>query len=102
VIAARFARAGDPRGAATETISGGGDEITMTWYDCLTPFVLNVPPGFMPERPIGVFSTFFPARGAQIEWNGRFAGGTPWEEKRGDRQSSSACLAWSETWVKPK
>jgi hypothetical protein len=21
---------------------------------------------------------------------------------RGDRQSSSACLAWSETWVKPK
>jgi hypothetical protein len=26
----------------------------------------------------------------------------PWAEMRGDRQSSSACLAWSETWVKPK
>jgi len=23
-------------------------------------------------------------------------------EMRGDRQSSSACLAWSETWVKPR
>jgi hypothetical protein len=102
VIAAKFARAGDPRGAATETVSGGGDEITLTWYDCITPFVLNAPPGFIPERPIGVFSTFFPARGAQVEWNGRFAAGTPWEEKRGDRPSSSACLAWSETWVKPK
>ena len=25
-----------------------------------------------------------------------------WAEQRGDRQSSSACLAWSETWVKPR
>jgi len=54
------------------------------------------------NRPIGVFSTFFPARGAQVELNGRFAGGQIWAEKRGDRESSSACLAWSETWVKPR
>jgi hypothetical protein len=25
-----------------------------------------------------------------------------WPEMRGDRQGSSACLAWSETWVKPR
>jgi len=49
-----------------------------------------------------VFSTFFPARSAQVEWNGRFATGQPWAETRGDRQASSACLAWSETWIKPR
>ncbi|MBI4588501.1 MAG: hypothetical protein HY725_06650, partial [Candidatus Rokubacteria bacterium] len=54
------------------------------------------------NRPIGVFSTFFPAREAQVEMDGRFAAGSPWPETRGDRQSSSACLAWSETWVKPR
>jgi hypothetical protein len=37
-----------------------------------------------------------------VELNGRVATGQPWAEMRGDRQSSSACLAWSETWVKPR
>ena len=32
----------------------------------------------------------------------RFASGKVWPEMRGDRQGSSACLAWSETWVKPR
>ena len=100
VISARFQRAGDPRSTATESIVSDADRIRMTWYDCIEPFVLNAPPGFN-NRPIGVFSTFFPARSAQVEWNGRFATGQPWAETRGDRQASSACLAWSETWVKP-
>ena len=102
VTSADFAREGDPRAMATETIIGGNDVITMTWYDFVEPFVLDIPPGFVPERPIGVFSTFFPARRAQVEFNGAFASGAPWSEMRGDRPSSSACLAWSETWVKPR
>ena len=65
------------------------------------PFVLTMAPG-MGNRPLGVFSTFFPARSAQIELNARFAPDTPWLEMRGDRQSTSACLAWSETWVAPR
>ena len=101
VIAAEFARAGDPRSTAVETIVSASDRIRMTWYDCIEPFVLNAPPGFN-DRPIGVFSTFFPARSAQVELNGKFATASPWPEMRGDRQGSSACLAWSETWVKPK
>ncbi len=101
VIAAEFGRAGDPRSTAVETVISGADRIRLTWYDCIEPFVLNAPPGFN-NRPIGVFSTFFPARSAQVEWNGRFATGQPWAETRGDRQASSACLAWSETWIKPR
>jgi hypothetical protein len=101
VVAAAFARHGGPWSTATETVTAADTRIALTWYDCIAPFVLSAPPGFN-NRPIGVFSTFFPARSAQIEVNGRVATGLPWPEMRGDRQSSSACLAWSETWVKPK
>ena len=101
VIAAEFARGGDPRGVAWETITSSTEKIRLTWYDCLAPFVLTMEPGSN-NRPIGVFSTFFPARSAQAEINGMAATTKPWAEKRGDRDSSSACLAWSETWVKPR
>ena len=101
VISAVFERAGGPRSSATEMVLGADARITLSWYDCIAPFVLHAPPGFN-DRPIGVFSTFFPARGAQIEMNGRVAPGSVWPEMRGDRQGSSACLAWSETWVKPR
>jgi hypothetical protein len=101
VITAEFARGGDPRSTAWETVVSANDRIRLTWYDCIEPFVLNAPPGFN-NRPIGVFSTFFPARGAQAEINGRIATGQPWAEMRGDRHASSCTLAWSETWVKPR
>jgi len=95
VIAARFDRHGGPWSTATDA------RVTMSWYDCIEPFVLHAPPGFN-DRPIGVFSTFFPARAAQLELNGKVATGQVWAEMRGDRQGSSATLAWSETWVKPR
>lgn len=101
VVGAQFTRAGDPRATAVEIVISATERILLTWYDCIDPFVLTMAPGTN-NRPIGVFSTFFPAKSAQIEVNGRFAPGAPWAEMRGDRQSSSACLAWSETWVKPR
>ena len=101
VFAAQFARSGDPHSAAVETVDSALDSIVLTWHDCIEPFVLTMAPG-MGNRPIGVFSTFFPAKSAQIEMNGRFAPHSTWLEMRGDRQSSSACLALSETWVKPR
>jgi hypothetical protein len=101
VLAAQFARAGDPHSTAVEAVTSATERILLTWYDCIDPFVLTMAPGTN-NRPLGVFSTFFPAKSAQVELNGRFAGGVPWAEMRGDRQSSTACLAWSETWVKPR
>jgi hypothetical protein len=101
VAAATFERAGGPWSTATESVVAADSCITLSWYDCIDPFVLNAPPGFN-DRPIGVFSTFFPARSAQLEIDGRVAAGSVWPEMRGDRQGSSATLAWSETWVKPR
>ena len=100
VIAAAFERLGDPRSSVVELVESDDDLVRMTWYDCIAPFVLHMPPGTN-DRPIGVYTTFFPARSAQLSLNGRFAEGLPWAEKRGDRDSSSAVLAWSETWVGP-
>jgi hypothetical protein len=101
VVAAAFERRGGPWSTATETVVAANARIALSWYDCIEPFVLHAPPGFN-DRPIGVFSTFFPARAAQLEMDGRVATGRVWPEMRGDRQSSSACLAWSESWVKPR
>jgi hypothetical protein len=101
VYHATFTRSGDPRSATVESIVGEHAKIRLTWWDTIEPFVLNAPPGFN-DRPLGVFSTFFPARAAQAEINGAALPGQPWPETRGDRQSSSCCLAWSETWVKPR
>jgi len=58
-------------------------------------------PGVM-NRPLGVYSTFIPARGAQLSVNGQAAPGKVFPQERGGKASSSCVLAWSETWVKPR
>ena len=98
---AEFSRSGSIAGGASEVMVTPDTEVVLSWSDFLPPFVLTMPPGYN-NRPIGVFSTFFPARSAQILLNGEAASGKPWLEKRGDRDAASACLAWSETWVKPR
>jgi hypothetical protein len=48
-----------------------------------------------------VYSCFIPAKAARVTLNGDQALGDVAQEMRGDKPSSSACLAWSETWVRP-
>jgi hypothetical protein len=101
ITAAVFTREGTPHVSATERVEAADGAWRLTWSDFVEPFVLTLPPGFN-GRPLGVFSTFFPARSARVEFGGRVATGQPWSEMRGDRPSSSACLALSETWVAPR
>lgn len=101
VTQAVFNRSGGIATRAAELVTAKDAEVLLSWEDFIEPFVLTMRPGSA-NRPIGVFSTFFPARAARMALNGRVAAGTPWMEKRGERDSTSACLAWSETWVKPR
>lgn len=101
VVPAQFARYGDPRSSAVELIESDDDVVRMTWFDCMDAFVMNAPPG-TDGRPIGVYTTFFPARGAQLSLNNEFATAKSWQDQRGGREFSSCVLAWSETWVKPR
>ena len=63
VTPAVFARDGDPRGTVTELIETDAELVRMTWWNCDEPFVINAPAA-MTGRPIGVYTTFFPARSA--------------------------------------
>jgi hypothetical protein len=101
VIDAIFGKTGDHRSFWTETVDSEEDAIVLTWYDFLEPFMLRAEAGSVPTRPHGVYSCFIPAGRAQITLNGMVAQGKPMPELRGDRKSSTACLAWSETWVRP-
>jgi hypothetical protein len=100
VIAATFAREGTPPGVCAEIIRTDNEELRMNWSDFLTPFNFAAPPGF-DGRPIGVQTTFFPANAASLTLNGRQAEGKPWRLDRGGKQSTTACLAWCETWFRP-
>jgi hypothetical protein len=101
VGAATFGREGDTRTAWTETVKADGDDVSLTWSDFGEPFVLTLGAGSVPGRPHGVYSCFIPARGARVALNGRVAAGRPFPQQRGEREGSTACLALSETWVRP-
>lgn len=101
VVQAVFSRYGDTRAFWTEAVDTPAERIALTWYDFAEPFVISVPVGSVPERPLGWSSVFVPARRVQLTLNGRVAVGQPFPEPRGERMSSTAGLALSETWVRP-
>jgi hypothetical protein len=101
VRAATFAREGPPPGTCGEVVRSDGEEIRLGWSDFLEPFNFAADPGF-DGRPLGVQTTFFPAASATLSVGGRKAEGEPWKMDRGGRLSTSACLAWCETWFRPK
>ena len=101
VVDAVFSRSGDGRSFWTESVESDEDSIALTWFDFLEPYMLVVPAGSVSTRPHGVYSCFIPARKAQLTVNGMVAQGEVSQEMRGDKPSSSACLAVSETWVRP-
>ena len=101
VIDAAFNREGDPLTTVTEVIESDEDSILMSWYDFQKPFMMTLAVGSNPDRAhLGVYSCFIPARRAQLTINGEVSDGHTKLEKRGPNESSSSCLAWSETWVK--
>ena len=101
VVEAVFARSGDSRSFWTEIIDTATEHLALTWYDFGEPFVISAPAGSVVGRPLGWSSVFVPARRAQFTLNGMVATGRPFPEQRGDRMSSTAGLALSETWVRP-
>ena len=101
VIDAVFAKKGDIGSSWTEIIQSDEETIYLSWYDFKEPYMLTIAAGTNASRPHGVYSCFIPAANAQLTVNGSVAKGVPIVEKHGSSESSSACLAWSETWVKP-
>ena len=98
---ALFERIGNALSTVYEKVSSKQEEIVLAWWDLMAPFILTMPPGAM-NRPLGVYSTFIPAKSAQLSVNGDAAPGKVFPQERFGKPSSSCCLAWSESWTKPK
>ena len=99
VKTARFERSGDTATAWKETIRSDGTTVELVWRDFYEPFVIESRAG-VPHNPYTILSTFIPARAADVIINGTRAAGNPTPRMRGTRQSSSAFLAFAETWLK--
>jgi hypothetical protein len=63
VVDAKFERTGHSLATVEERVISREAEIVMAWWDLINPFILTMPPGAM-KRPLGVYSTFIPARRA--------------------------------------
>ena len=100
IIDAEFQRTGNSLSTVEERIVSDEDEIILTYWDLMAPFILTMPPGAM-NRPIGVYSTFLPARSAQLSVNSETAAAKVFLQDRFGKPGSSCCLAWSETWTRP-
>ena len=101
IIDAAFERTGNSLSTVEERITTDDEAIVMSWWDFMKPFILTMPPGAM-NRPLGVYSTFIPARSAQLSVNGEASRGKVFAQERFGKASSSCVLAWSESWTKPK
>jgi hypothetical protein len=100
IAASSFERVGAPPSAYREIVRGSAGEIVLEWRDFLTPFNFATEPGD-DGRPIGLQTTFIPARHAG--WSGATPtpSGSPWGLVRDGLPCTSACLAWAETWRLP-
>ena len=101
IVDAEFTRTGNSLSTVEERVVSPAHEIVLSWWDLIEPFILTMPPGAM-NRPLGVYSTFLPARSAQLSVNGEAAAGKVFAQERSGRASSSCCLAWSESWTRPR
>jgi len=101
IIEAEFTRTGDSLSTVAERVAARDTDIVLVWWDLMKPFILTMPPGAM-NRPLGVYSTFIPARSAQLSVNGQAARARVFAQERFGKPSSSCCLAWSESWTRPQ
>jgi hypothetical protein len=101
IIDAQFSRTGHSLATVEERVTTSDDEIVLAWWDLMKPFILTMPPGAM-NRPLGVYSTFIPAKSAQLLVNGEASSAKVFPQERFGKPSSSCCLAWSESWTEPR
>ena len=99
VIEGTFAKSGDGLTSWKEVCRSSSHTVELEWRDFYQPFQLDTPVGGA-RNPFGLTSLFIPAKSAQLTINGKKVNGNVVPQMRGPAQSSSAFLAFSETWIK--
>ena len=94
------AASGDTRSAYMEWVKGPGVEASLSWEDLGEPFMVNIPKEKSATGKHALHSLFVDARRVTATVNGRTLKGKPVPREFAGRQSSTAFLAYSETWIK--
>jgi hypothetical protein len=96
---ATFAQSIDTITAWKESPKADLYTIDLVWRDSYEPFAIESRAG-VPHNPYTILSTFIPAKAADVIINGTRAAGSVTPRMRGTRHSSSAFLAFAETFLK--
>ena len=91
---------GDTRSTYMEWFKGPGVEATLSWEELGEPFMISLPKEKSATGKHALHSLFVDARRVTTTVNGRSLKGQPVPREFAGRQSSTAFLAYSETWIK--
>jgi hypothetical protein len=94
------ATSGDSRSSYVEWVKGDDVEATLTWDGLGPPFMVDMPVAMSATGRHEMFSLFVDASRCSLKVNGRDVKGHPVPRDFQGRQSSTAFLAFSETWVR--
>lgn len=85
-----------------EDLTGDGVEISLTWGGLGAPFVVDMPGDKGPTGIYRMFSTFVDCTEATATINGRRLKGASFPRDFQGRESTTAFLAFAETWILPQ
>jgi hypothetical protein len=91
---------GDQRSSYMEWVKGDGIEATLSWEELGEPFMIDLPKDRSATGRHELYSLFVDARRVTAKVNGRSLRGQPVPRDFAGRKSSTAFLAFSETWVR--
>jgi hypothetical protein len=97
---AKVWRSGDCHRSYSEHVVGGGFDVTLTWSDLGVPFAVDLPPEKSATGRHEMFSLFRESTDAYGIVNGERLPGRPMPRDFAGRKSSTAFLAFSETWIR--
>lgn len=95
----RFAHEGNHTSSWHEIVTGPGVHCELEWADLYDTFALDVEPARSATGRHRMLSLFVSARSATCRLNGVEAGGQAFPRDAFGRASSTAFLAFSETWI---
>jgi hypothetical protein len=95
-----FTHSGDHLSAWTERVTGPDIDVSVTWRELDPPFFVEYDAERSATGSHEMISLFVPARAADVVVNGVRVAGVPEARDIAGTRSSTAFLAFSETWLK--
>ena len=92
---------GDLRQYRTESVIAGDLEVVMSWLDLQEPFAAEVAAEIGATGEHDMYSVFLEAKAAEISVNGHYFSGQLTTRNFLGRETSTAFMAISETWLTP-